>query len=126
MLCFLQKGKDSSQLDHIFPRANLQGSVQPGRMLTRLVQFLLTTIALCQNESLLRYTRKIRIQVIRSAASSGRRKPYRVISLLTEPETILKAISKVDDMDYHVLDNNCEHFAVWCKTGNMKSFQVRV
>ena len=44
---------------------------------------------------------------------------------IVEPETLLKAISKVDDMDYHILDNNCEHFAVWCKTGRMKSFQVR-
>ena len=45
--------------------------------------------------------------------------------VIVEPETLLKAISKVDDMDYHILDNNCEHFAVWCKTGRMKSFQVR-
>ncbi len=42
-----------------------------------------------------------------------------------ESETLLRAISKVDDVDYNLLENNCEHFAVWCKTGQMKSFQVR-
>lgn len=25
---------------------------------------------------------------------------------------------------YNLITNNCEHFAVWCKTGKMKSFQV--
>ncbi len=46
-------------------------------------------------------------------------------SFFSEPETILRAVSKVDDMDYNIFENNCEHFAVWCKTGKMKSFQVR-
>ena len=27
--------------------------------------------------------------------------------------------------DYNVLFNNCEHFAVWCKTGLKESQQVR-
>ena len=28
------------------------------------------------------------------------------------------------DAGYHSIDNNCEHFAVWCKTGVMLSTQA--
>jgi hypothetical protein len=29
------------------------------------------------------------------------------------------------ERDYDLLHNNCEHFAVWCKTGRPESSQVR-
>ena len=28
------------------------------------------------------------------------------------------------ERDYDLLFNNCEHFAIWCKTGVRKSYQV--
>eukprot|EP00386_Alphamonas_edax_P001208 GDKI01003513.1.p1 GENE.GDKI01003513.1~~GDKI01003513.1.p1 ORF type:complete len:235 (+),score=71.77 GDKI01003513.1:104-706(+) len=41
--------------------------------------------------------------------------------------TIQRAEESFADQDYpeyHLLQNNCEHFATWCKTGSKKSSQV--
>ena len=35
-----------------------------------------------------------------------------------------RAESRLGDRNYDVFDNNCEHFAVWCKTGVHHSTQV--
>lgn len=42
-------------------------------------------------------------------------------------ETLLRAISKLGTGrgKYHLVTNNCEHFAIWCKTGAKHSAQVR-
>ena len=37
---------------------------------------------------------------------------------------IERAKSRVGDSGYHLFENNCEHFAVWCKTGKATSTQV--
>ena len=37
---------------------------------------------------------------------------------------VRRAESRVGDRDYDVFANNCEHFAVWCKTGVHQSTQV--
>ncbi len=39
--------------------------------------------------------------------------------------TVTRAWSRVGEQGYHLFDNNCEHFAVWCKTGRSDSTQVR-
>ena len=39
-------------------------------------------------------------------------------------EVIKRAESRLGERDYHVIFNNCEHFAVWCKTGQHRSNQV--
>jgi hypothetical protein len=39
-------------------------------------------------------------------------------------ETISRAYGELGKNDYNLVVNNCEHFAVWCKTGVHKSFQV--
>ena len=39
-------------------------------------------------------------------------------------ETIKRAISRIGEEDYNLLINNCEHFAVWCKTGVARSYQI--
>ena len=36
-----------------------------------------------------------------------------------------RAESRLDETDYSVLLNNCEHFARWCHTGRHESRQVR-
>ena len=39
-------------------------------------------------------------------------------------KTILRAKALIGTREYDLLDNNCEHFAIWCKTGVKKSTQV--
>ena len=39
-------------------------------------------------------------------------------------ETVARARSKLGKGGYNLITNNCEHFAVWCKTGRAKSSQV--
>lgn len=40
-------------------------------------------------------------------------------------ETVERALSRVGERKYNLVTNNCEHFAVWCKTGVQESFQVK-
>jgi hypothetical protein len=39
-------------------------------------------------------------------------------------ETVNRARSRLGEESYSLLFNNCEHFALWCKTGRSKSIQV--
>lgn len=39
-------------------------------------------------------------------------------------ETVRRAKSRLGEKSYNLLQNNCEHFAVWAKTGNSKSYQL--
>lgn len=39
--------------------------------------------------------------------------------------TMARAKSRVGEKAYDLINNNCEHFALWCKTGVSTSFQVR-
>ena len=41
-------------------------------------------------------------------------------------ETIARAKQCLGTGGYHLLDNNCEHFALWCKTGISESHQVEM
>ena len=42
------------------------------------------------------------------------------------PEIVVRrAESRLNESSYDLLDNNCEHFARWCKTGWHESRQVR-
>jgi hypothetical protein len=45
--------------------------------------------------------------------------------VLDPEETIALARDQLDTEGYHVLYNNCEHFATYCKTKRKKSKQVR-
>ena len=40
-------------------------------------------------------------------------------------ETIERAKSRIGETKYNLIFNNCEHFAMWCKTGVAESSQVR-
>lgn len=44
---------------------------------------------------------------------------------LDADETIRNAESRLGSVDYHLIRNNCEHFAAWCCTGRAVSGQVR-
>ncbi|PKM89038.1 MAG: hypothetical protein CVU87_06255 [Firmicutes bacterium HGW-Firmicutes-12] len=39
-------------------------------------------------------------------------------------ETVRRAESRLGEAQYNLISNNCEHFAVWCKTGLSISYQV--
>ncbi|HEX3031835.1 MAG TPA: lecithin retinol acyltransferase family protein [Bacillota bacterium] len=39
-------------------------------------------------------------------------------------ETLKRARSRLGENSYSLLLNNCEHFAVWCKTGLSRSYQI--
>ena len=38
--------------------------------------------------------------------------------------TLRRAMSRIGEQNYNLLFNNCEHFAIWCKTGRHQSEQV--
>ncbi|WP_446898607.1 lecithin retinol acyltransferase family protein [Clostridium sp. LBM24168] len=39
-------------------------------------------------------------------------------------ETVKRAKSRLGEKNYNLLQNNCEHFAVWAKTGSSRSYQL--
>lgn len=47
-----------------------------------------------------------------------------VRELYSSSETVSRAKSRLGENAYNVLLNNCEHFAIWCKTGVHVSHQV--
>jgi len=51
---------------------------------------------------------------------------YRVVyrKILPASESIQNAYGKLEESEYNLLFNNCEHFATWCKTGKSQSKQV--
>jgi hypothetical protein len=47
------------------------------------------------------------------------------IEVLEPEEVVRRALSRRGETGYNVLGNNCEHFAVFCKTGYHQSPQVQ-
>ena len=45
-------------------------------------------------------------------------------NLYSPEETVERAISRLYETSYNLAFNNCEHFAIWCKTGISESHQV--
>lgn len=58
-----------------------------------------------------------------AAGSAVKVRPYG--RRLSEDETIRNAESRLGSVGYHLVRNNCEHFAAWCCTGRAVSSQVR-
>jgi len=53
--------------------------------------------------------------------------PVKVIGIkggFSAEETIRRARSRLGERGYDFTANNCDHFAVWCKTGQHRSLQV--
>lgn len=46
--------------------------------------------------------------------------------LYSPEETIERAMSRLGETSYNLATNNCEHFAIWCKTGISESHQVNM
>ena len=47
------------------------------------------------------------------------------LTLYSPEETVERAESQLGHEGYNLVFNNCEHFAVWCKTGKHESSQVK-
>ena len=45
--------------------------------------------------------------------------------LYSPEETVERAKSRLGETKYNLALNNCEHFAIWCKTGISESYQVK-
>ncbi len=44
--------------------------------------------------------------------------------LYSPEETVARARSRIGEEKFNLITNNCEHFAIWCKTGVNESIQV--
>lgn len=44
--------------------------------------------------------------------------------LYSPEETVMRAKSRLGEESYNFITDNCEHFAIWCKTGVSESNQV--
>ncbi|MCR5102400.1 MAG: lecithin retinol acyltransferase family protein, partial [Butyrivibrio sp.] len=47
-------------------------------------------------------------------------------NVYSNKETIRRAKSRLGESNYSIVSNNCEHFAMWCKTGVSESSQVNL
>ena len=47
-----------------------------------------------------------------------------ILHIYSPEETVARAKSLIGEDQYNLITNNCEHFAIWCKTGAHKSYQV--
>lgn len=71
-------------------------------------------------------------KVIREAIDNAVSEPddLDIQQIFTPEETVARAMSVIGanelsfEQDYDLVFNNCEHFAIWCKTGVHKSYQV--
>lgn len=59
--------------------------------------------------------------LMREAVKAVRHTKYHLYS---PEETIARAKSRLGEDQYNLVMNNCEHFAIWCKTGISESHQV--
>ena len=64
---------------------------------------------------------KMRRMIEKMHSKGERAEGYRLYS---GEETVRRARSKLGEGGYNLLCNNCEHFAIWCKTGLRESTQV--
>lgn len=53
---------------------------------------------------------------------------FKILNLSKNPipphEVVNRAKSHINERNFNLILNNCEHFAYWCKTGSKKSYQV--
>lgn len=47
------------------------------------------------------------------------------MTIYSPEETVKRAESRLGEDKYNLVMNNCEHFAIWCKTGISESYQVK-
>lgn len=60
----------------------------------------------------------------KSSNNTFREEHRAAIQLFSPEETVERAYQCIDEKGYNLLDNNCEHFAIWCKTGEKDCIQI--
>lgn len=70
--------------------------------------------------------RNARVEIVSMELFSGGKQISRVDSRLdyTADQVIQRAKSRIDENNYDLFDNNCEHFANWCRHGEAISRQA--
>ena len=58
------------------------------------------------------------------AEGEGRLFVAKYVNPFPPEEVLSRAYSKIGEVQYNIVSNNCEHFATWCKTGHHISSQV--
>lgn len=53
-------------------------------------------------------------------------KKYERVSIFTLDQTLDRARKRIGESDYKLTTNNCEHFAMWCRTGLSTSRQAEM
>ena len=56
--------------------------------------------------------------------SSYYKKYEEKVKIYSPEETVKRARSRIGESNYDLFENNCEHFAIWCKTGLSRSTQI--
>lgn len=64
---------------------------------------------------------KTALSLLVQARTTVNKKNY---NLFSPDETVARAESRLEENNYRLAFNNCEHFAIWCKTGISESHQV--
>ena len=76
----------------------------------------------------LHFQEKLPIKIYRSEKLySGHSLPFANINkykIYSPEETVLRARERIGEKEYNFVTKNCEHFALWCKTGVEESTQV--
>ncbi|HEY9646850.1 MAG TPA: lecithin retinol acyltransferase family protein [Chroococcidiopsis sp.] len=82
----------------------------------------------CGDGTVIHYRKGDQATISRTSfASFAKGKPVFVKSQPVSfiPDVVIqRAESRLDEQNYNLLTNNCEHFATWCKTGRNESLQL--
>jgi len=82
----------------------------------------------CGDGTVIHYTgEKLKGVILRTSMDSfGKKVLIREYGKCDSPDIVIqRAESQLGNSGYNLFDNNCEHFATWCKTGIKDSEQVR-
>lgn len=74
-----------------------------------------------QTSSIMQRPEGMLLQKYYEALEKSKKFDYKLYSA---DETVERAKSRVGEHQYSLKNNNCEHFAIWCKTGISESHQV--
>jgi hypothetical protein len=82
----------------------------------------------CGGNLVIEYSKNKTINLVsRQAFAQGRDitiKHYSPGECFSPEFVVIRAYSRLGETEYHLICNNCEHFASWCKTDNHDSKQV--
>lgn len=82
----------------------------------------------CGDETVIHYRKTATATITRNTLETfaqGQRVQVKRVPVAYLPDIVVqRAESRLGEQRYDLLTNNCEHFATWCKTGQVQSEQV--